>query len=149
MTIDPKLWQTAIHESGHTIAALALNARVERVTIIPAQGSRGRAEVRLGSSFSSILIAASGRIAEEIEFSAPVTRGNDTDRARVDHMQGGIPWEAYCVVSRTLLGMHWPTLLRLAHVLIEKRELSGDEVLTALGAVLPEQWVQDVRKESV
>lgn len=138
LTPEPSpLERTATHESGHTIAARALDVPVALVTIVPDQGSRGHARVIEGSHFTALVIAASGRVAEEIAYGRA---GNsvDGDRRQAAPLLIGIPWDRIRVIAREVLALHWKHVEKLSRALLERRTLTGEEVRALLGVVAPE-----------
>jgi len=128
--------RVAIHEAGHTVMAAILGDPVDVVTIVPNGSTKGHTVTRPDTAMTKLLIAASGRIAEEIEFGHS-RNGRDGDHEKVFVAQGLIPWDEIRGVSRWLLSLHWHCVEALSDELIAKKTLSGKEVRALFGDVLP------------
>lgn len=80
---DPQ-WRTAYHEAGHGVVAMALNRRIERISIIPNSLRLGQCQIGKGRSREDwlemeVLIMLGGMAAE-----ARFTGIEDRDGARTD-----------------------------------------------------------------
>lgn len=134
MSDDLKI--VAFHEAGHAAMAFILGDHVDVVTIMPDGSSKGHTVTRPDTAMTKLLIAASGRVAEEIAFGQS-SKGRDGDHEKVFVAQGLIPWDEIRGVARWLLSLHWYCVEDLAEALVAKKTLTGAEAKALLGEVLP------------
>lgn len=140
---------TAYHEAGHAVARFVLRRRIDRVSILPDDESRGHVQgyvlAKLGQDWDytlrdvqmledQILSALAGPAAEE-----RLTGDVDADGAVHDrttavdiamHLEGGPevvePYLAYLdAKAHALVKTRWPMVEALAAELLERKQLSG------------------------
>lgn len=127
----------AYHEAGHAVIGSALGLQIERMTIVPSEGSLGQCryhgwdEEAAEDLDTALLVILAGAVAEEIVMGAP-SRGADERRALALALSRGI---SEAEASERILGArrlvarfledHWPIVKALAVVLRKERALDG------------------------
>ena len=165
-----RLLATAVHEAGHALAFYRLNFRIKRVTIVPKDDCLGFASSPVGLSFSSleherptrgmvalwhdrvVCLLAGGEAQRRFNSKSMRwgTSCGDLDGVK-DILWRLHPTNEQAAVFRYLKirtqnlinqPTNWRMIQDLAQVLVEKRSLSGDEVL----AVLRDSIQQQIRE---
>ena len=131
--------RTCVHEAGHAVMALLLGAKIESVSVVPREGSRGRTIADAPTTFGDCMIAAAGSVAECIEFEYD-DNARDEDRGLVHHLTGGIPYEEYQCAARWMLSMHWTAVQRVADALLSWYVMSGHDLRVCVGELRPNMF---------
>ncbi len=159
MSVSDELAAVALHEAGHVIAALALGARVTRLSIVPRPALGGRLADQghvdrpwTGNLPLERVVCLAGAAAEAIQDG----RGSRTFAEQERHYSGGTgdfemargacrsspeqveaAWRQAC----DLVGRYWPTVRALAEELLHRQEVTGARAaeLLAEGAHPPQR----------
>lgn len=128
--------QTRYHEAGHAVMALALGDRLDLVSVVPGSGTRGHVDALPDTAFTSIMIAAAGKLAAEMKFGFSGVMV-DGDASRSAPLLGGVEYEEYRSHARWILSIHWHAVEALADALHGRRRLTGAEAKAVVGRLEP------------
>ena len=147
-------WLTAVHESGHAVAALSLMGSFRRVSVVPAHQTLGRIHLGAASGYHAAVMALAGPTAARLAGAHyPFVAGTGDIAAAVGAMlTEGDALLADNVRSlllaitpimgqaekraNELVGCYWTELTRAAAVLHERGELTVSEFAAAAGGEL-------------
>jgi ATP-dependent Zn protease len=131
--------EIALHEAGHAVIARVVGLIGDRATIVPKGTARGKAWWADDSGIKSVLACLAGRAATEVILGYASDEGCSRDDAEAMALIRTPDWrreEWYCrkvrddllAQARKLIRQNRGAVEAVAHYLIERGELTGDEI---------------------
>lgn len=140
---DDRLWELAIHESGHAVVAAALGLRVRSVLIRANGTGRCQNEGHQGTfagRLNCILAQLAGYLAQHydddnalrahrlsVQFDVVAAR-RELDSINADFPELPLSYLATARLAAAIVYAQWPAIFRTAVALRKNHSLTGDEV---------------------